>query len=184
MITLGKKKNKAKSFGLSLGKKLYPVAKSLAAPVAFLEQISAKHRQTMGSSFSQAPTTQKLKILANIVTGSISGVNFFTHEFQAQQTLNPAGVLNKWTNAGALMIAYGFIAKNVNKAIAIDALPAGGKVKGIGKQILIGGAVGGFFDDPILSQSSTRGTAHLSPQPQAMLTHSMSSGDSVSSGMN
>jgi len=180
---LGKRRRKAQTKILSLGSKIFPVAKALAAPISFLEQISAKHRQTMGSSFSNAPTTQKLKILSNIVTGSITGINFFPHEFQAQQTLNPAGVLNKWTNAGALMLVYGVIGKHVNKMIGSGVLPATAKVKSIGKQVIIGGAVGGFFDDPIETQNTQSGTAHLSPRPMALSIGVRSGSDSVSSGM-
>ena len=60
-----RRRRSVKEKGLKLGKKLFPIARALSAPVAFLEQISAKHRQTLGSAYSQAPVTQKLKIMAN-----------------------------------------------------------------------------------------------------------------------
>ncbi len=183
---MGKRKQKAKNKVFSIGNKIFPVAKALAAPVAFLEQISAKHRQTMGSAFSNAPTTQKLKILTNIVTGSITGVNFFSNEVQAQQTINPAGVLNKWTNAGGLMIVYGVIGKHVNKMAGTPVIPATAKVKSIGKQVMIGGAVGGFFDDPPIdnSSSSQTGTRHIQLESSISTSGMGSSGsDSTESGM-
>ena len=180
-----KLKSKAKKFGL----KLFPVAKTLAAPVSFIEQISAKHRETMGSSFSQAPATQKLKILSNIVTGSTTGFNFFKDEFQAPLSqMKIENIFNKWTTAGGAMLAYGVLSKHVNKAVGNPGAPIGGKVKSIGKQLIIGGALGGFFDDkPTSQQSSTVGTAHLSPQPtlqlSAMRVNNGGSSDSTESGL-
>ena len=80
-ITRRAKKVGKSSF--SLGKKIFPIAKNLAAPVAFIEQISAKHRQTLGTAYTAAPLGQKMKILSNIITGSTTGLNLFKDEYQA-----------------------------------------------------------------------------------------------------
>jgi hypothetical protein len=179
----GRKKNGVKEKGLKLGKKLFPIAKTLSAPVAFLEQISAKHRQTLGSAYSQAPVTQKLKIMANIVTGSATGFNFFKDEYQTPLSqFNVSNVLNKWTQTGGTMLAYGILAKAINKSAGSNIAPLGDKVKSIGKQLIIGGAIGGILDDkPISTNSSQNGTAQFSPQLNtAMITNSgYSSGDST-----
>lgn len=150
----GRRRKNLKKRAFNLGNKLFPIAKAVAAPIAFVEQISAKDRQTMGSAFDNAPTTQKLKILSNIITGRITGINFFQDEFQAQQTLNPAGVLNKWTQNGAIMLVYGVIGKQVNKMAGQEVVPVTAKIKSIGKQLIIGGGVGGFFDEPVGTSSS------------------------------
>ena len=171
-----RRRRSVKEKGLKLGKKLFPIARALSAPVAFLEQISAKHRQTLGSAYSQAPVTQKLKIMANIVTGSATGFNFFKDEYQAPLSqFNVSNVLNKWTQTGGTMLAYGILAKAINKSAGSNIAPLGDKVKSIGKQLIIGGAVGCILDDkPISTNSSqTNGTAQFSPQLNtAMVTHS------------
>ena len=68
---ISRRARKSAKSGFSIGKKIFPIAKNIAAPVAFIEQISAKHRQTLGTAYTQAPIGQKLKILTNIVTGSM-----------------------------------------------------------------------------------------------------------------
>ena len=161
-----RRRRSVKEKGLKLGKKLFPIARALSAPVAFLEQISAKHRQTLGSAYSQAPVTQKLKIMANIVTGSATGFNFFKDEYQTPLSqFNVSNVLNKWTQTGGIMLIYGVLGKAINKSAGSDIVPLGSKVKTIGKQLIIGGAIGGILDDKQIStNSSQNGTAQFSPQ--------------------
>ena len=169
---MGKRKAKTKKVAFDIGKKLFPIAKTLTAPVAFIEQISAKHREDLGSRFTEAPVTQKLKILTNIVTGSVSGFSFFKNEFAPpMSTFKLENVLNKWTKAGAIMIGYGLVSKEVNKSLKMNILPVGGKIREIGKQALIGGGIGGILDDKPNSaqQSSHTGTAHLSPRLQTTM---------------
>ena len=121
--------------GFSIGKKIFPIAKNLAAPVAFIEQISAKHRQTLGTAYTQAPIGQKFKILSNIITGSTTGMNPFKDEFQAPLAqLKIGNIWNKWSQAGIGMIGYSIIAKQANKALGSNILPAISPVKSIGKQ--------------------------------------------------
>jgi hypothetical protein len=180
------RKSRAKAKAFSIGNKLFPVAKVLSTTVPFIEQISAKHRQTMGASFTNAPTMQKLKILSNIVTGSVTGINLFSQEFQAPQTLNPSGVFNKWTSAGALGIGYSIIGNHVNKMLGNRILPQTSKIGTLSKSVLVSGALGGFFDDPPVTQSTnvSKGTASLSPQPTLQLSRVSSGGsDSTESGL-
>ena len=174
--------------GFSIGKKIFPIAKNIAAPVAFIEQISAKHRQTLGTAYTQAPIGQKLKILTNIVTGSTTGMNFFKDEFQAPLSqLKINNIFNKWTTAGAAMIGYSIIAKQANKALGSNILPAQSPIKSIGKQILIGGGIGGLLDDkPTTTNTVNQGTANIMPQSamQTMYTQGFQGNDSTLSGMN
>ena len=150
--------------GFSIGKKIFPIAKNVAAPIAFIEQISAKHRQTLGTAYSAAPMGQKLKILTNIITGSTTGLNLFKDEFQAPLSqLKISNIFNKWTTAGVGMIGYGIIARQANKALGSNIMPAISPVKSIGKQLVIGGALGGLFDDKPIIGTATQGTASIAP---------------------
>jgi hypothetical protein len=173
--------------GFSIGKKIFPIAKNIAAPVAFIEQISAKHRQTLGTAYTQAPIGQKLKILTNIVTGSTTGLNFFKDEFQAPLSqLKISNIFNKWTTAGAAMIGYSIIAKQANKALGSNILPAQSPIKSIGKQILIGGGIGGLLDDKPTTNTASKGTANIMPETamQMAYTSGFQGNDSTLSGMN
>ena len=162
--TIRRRARRTAKSGFSLGKKIFPIAKNLASPVAFVEQISSKHRQTLGSAYSSAPIGQKLKILTNIVTGSTTGLNIFKDEFQAPLSqLKISNIFNKWTTAGAAMIGYGIIAKSANKALGSNIMPAISPVKSIGKQLVIGGALGGLFDDKPTSGTASTGTASIAP---------------------
>ena len=162
--TIRRRARRTAKSGFSLGKKIFPIAKNLASPVAFIEQISAKHRQTLGTAYTSAPIGQKLKILTNIVTGSTTGLNIFKDEFQAPLSqLKISNIFNKWTTAGAAMIGYGIIAKSANKALGSNIMPAISPVKSIGKQLVIGGALGGLFDDKPTSGTASTGTASIAP---------------------
>ena len=170
----------AKKRGLyNFGKKLYPIAKGVSAPVAFLDQISAKHREAMGTAYTQAPLLQKGKILANIVTGSFSGINLFPNEYQATQNINPAGMFNKWTTGGLTMLGYKVIGSKVNQMGFGSIVPATREIGGIGKSFIAGGTVGGLFDPPADNKPQNRGTAQYSIQQGTQ----MSSGDSTVSGL-
>ena len=184
-ITRRARKSAKSSF--SLGKKIFPIAKNLASPVAFIEQISSKHRQTLGTAYTNAPIGQKLKILTNIVTGSTTGLNIFKDEFQAPLSqLKISNIFNKWTTAGAAMIGYGIIARSANKALGSNIMPAISPVKSIGKQLVIGGALGGLFDDKPTTATASQGTANIMPQSamQSMYTQGFQGNDSTLSGLN
>ena len=184
---ISRRARKSAKSGFSIGKKIFPIAKNIAAPVAFIEQISAKHRQTLGTAYTQAPIGQKLKILTNIVTGSTTGMNFFKDEFQAPLSqLKISNIFNKWTTAGAAMIGYSIIAKQANKALGSNILPAQSPIKSIGKQILIGGGIGGLLDDKPTTNTASQGTANIMPQSamQSMYTSGFQGNDSTLSGLN
>ena len=184
---ISRRARKSAKSGFSIGKKIFPIAKNLAAPVAFVEQISAKHRQTLGTAYTQAPIGQKMKILANIVTGSTTGLNFFKDEFQAPLSqLKISNIFNKWTTAGAAMIGYSIIAKQANKALGSNILPAQSPIKSIGKQILIGGGIGGLLDDKPTTSTASTGTANIMPESamQQMYTQGFQGNDSTLSGLN
>ena len=184
---ISRRARKSAKSSFSLGKKIFPIAKNLASPVAFIEQISAKHRQTLGTAYTNAPIGQKLKILTNIVTGSTTGLNLFKSEFQAPLSeLKISNIFNKWTTAGAAMIGYGIIAKSANKALGSNIMPAISPVKSIGKQLVIGGALGGLFDDKPTTATASQGTANIMPQTamQSMYTQGFQGNDSTLSGMN
>ena len=159
----GKQKMQGLLKGGSITKRLYPFVKSVTAPIAFLEQITAKDRQDLGNSFSQAGYGTQLKIMSNIVMGRLAGITPF-HKLSdgtmlptAPQTINPAGVLNKWTNAALIGLGYKIIGSQINKTTGMSLIPETSKIGTIAKSAFIGGALGGFFDDaPRKSQTFTR----------------------------
>lgn len=186
---ISRRARKTAKTGFSIGKKIFPIAKNISAPIAFIEQISAKHRQTLGTAYTQAPLGQKLKILTNIVTGSTTGLNLFKNEFQAPLSqLKITNIFNKWTTAGVAMIGYSIIAKSANKALGTNIMPAIAPVRSIGKQLIVGGAIGGLFDDKVSSNGSTyQGTANIMAQSMGsnyMMYNNGSSNDSTESGVN
>ena len=85
------------------------------------------------------------------------------------------------------MIGYSIIAKSANKALGSNIMPAISPVKSIGKQLVIGGALGGLFDDkPATGTATTQGTANIIPQTNMQMAYSsgMMGNDSTLSGMN
>ena len=101
--------------------------------------------------------------MSNIVMGRLAGITPF-HKLSdgtmlptAPQTINPAGVVNKWTNAGLIGLGYKVIGSQINKTTGMSLIPETSKIGSIGKSVLIGGALGGFFDDaPAKAQTFTR----------------------------
>ena len=84
-----------------------------------------------------------------MVLGRIAGITPFTKVGgQAPQTINPSGVLNKWTNAGLIGLGYKIIGSNINKATGMSLIPETSSIGSIAKSALIGGALGGFFSQP------------------------------------
>ena len=84
------------------------------------------------------------------------------------------------------MIGYSIIAKSANKALGSNIMPAISPVKSIGKQLIIGGALGGLFDDKPTTATAQQGTANIIPQTnmQMAYTRGMTGNDSTLSGMN
>jgi len=161
MARRGRRKNlKKKAF--SIANRLFPIVKAGAAPLAFIEQISAKDRQTLGSTFSSAGTFSQLKMLANIIMGRTAGITPFGtidgKKFNgAPQTFNPSGAFNKWTTGGLIGILYGVVGKAINRTSSNagfgSVLPATSKIMSIAKSVFAGGILGGVFDDPLTSHN-------------------------------
>ena len=143
-----KKKSKVEKHLGNIGNRLFPIVKTVSAPIAFLEQISAKDRQDLGNNFSQAGYGTQLKLMTNIVLGRLAGVSPFPKLHTAPQTINPAGVLNKWTNAGLIGLGYKIIGSNINKATGMALIPETSSIGSISKSVFVGGALGGFFSEP------------------------------------
>ena len=195
-----RKKIKHKAF--SIANKIFPFVKAAAPPVAFLEQITSKDRLTLGATFTNASTSTQAKILTNIVTGRLAGITLF-HKITdaagvvtllptAPQTINPAGVVNKWTTGGLIGIGYGIIGKAVNNMSTGmglgNVIPATSKIKSIGKGVFVGGALGGFFDAPTGSNSTGITSFPSLSEPTLQVTSSHTSyhntgGDSTLSGI-
>ena len=181
-----RKKSKTRRKLGNIGNRLFPIVKSVSAPIAFIEQISAKDRQDLGNSFSQAGYGTQIKIMSNIVLGRLAGITPF-HKLSdgtmlptAPQTINPSGVLNKWTNAGLIGIAYkvlGGAINNQSKSMgAGNIIPETSKIGSIGKSVLIGGALGGFFDDPVQKNNQTFTRQSFPTTNRAMVNTSYNSG--------
>ena len=156
-----------KSF-TKIGNKLFPFVKAVSAPIAFLEQITAKDRQINSALMASSSTTDQIKMLSNFVTGRLAGFGLFHGALSGTipaQTINPSGVINKWTNAGLIGIAYKVIGGSVNKMSRDmnlgSVIPETAKVGSIGKSVLIGGALGGFFDDPPAPRNQVQQVAQV-----------------------
>ncbi len=164
------RRRRIKEKAFNIGSKIFPIVKQIAAPIAFIEQITAKDRAVNAAVFSTLGTTDKLKWLSNMVTGRLTGIGFFSNFPTPPQTINPAGVINKWTQAGAIMIGYKVIGKAINQATGIDVVPAHSKIGSIGKQFLVGGGLGGFFDDPAPPRTITApaATSHIQSAPMLL----------------
>ena len=145
----GKQSLKNMFKGKSISSRLFPIVKTVSAPIAFLEQITAKDRQDLGNSFSQAGYGTQLKLMSNIVLGRLAGITPFNKVGgKAPQTINPAGVLNKWTNAGLIGLGYKIIGSQINKATGMSLIPETSRIGSIAKSAFVGGALGGFFSQP------------------------------------
>jgi hypothetical protein len=145
----GKQKMKGMLKGGSIKRRLFPIVKTVAAPISFLEQLTSQDRANLGNSFSQAGYGTQLKIMSNIVMGRLAGITPFKGGLpSAPQTINPAGVLNKWTNAALIGLGYKIIGTQINKTTGMSLIPETSSIGSIAKSALIGGALGGFFSEP------------------------------------
>lgn len=112
---------------------------------AFLGQITNKDfasNAQQGAAFQNADMVGKLKFLTNDIVGRITGINIFNDTIQFKQTINPAGVINKYVGLGLLMnIVYPMIPRVPGKGLARKA----------GGALIAGGFFGGLFDDPVRS---------------------------------
>jgi len=122
-------------------------ADKLAAPVAFWSQLSQKDYEVLNASpqYHALDYLGKLKVAANILTGSLTGKVAFSDQYNpspdGNPRINPAGVINKWTGIGIAGKIYSMVGKQMG-------LPEQAAIGRIGTKIIYGGAVGGFFDPP------------------------------------
>jgi len=122
-------------------------ANTLAAPVAFWSQLSQKDYQVLNASpqYQALDYLGKLKVAANILTGSLTGKVAFSDQYNpspdGNPRINPAGVINKWTGIGLAGKIYSLVGKQMG-------LPEQAAIGRIGTKSIYGGAVGGFFDPP------------------------------------
>ena len=145
----GKQKLKGLLKGGSITKKLFPVVKTVTAPISFLEQLTSFDRASEGNNFSQQGYGTQLKMMSNMVLGRLAGITPFNKVGgKAPQTINPSGVLNKWTNAGLIGLGYKIIGSQINKATGMSLIPETSRIGSIAKSAFVGGALGGFFSEP------------------------------------
>ena len=132
------------------------IVREAATPISFIQQLTEKDGTILSGN---RPMVQKLKDLANIITGRMSGFHVFNSpaDYKPPFTFNLAGLANKWVGIGIGMIVYGKVAKDMK------ILPHGGYIGSIGKRLLTGGAVGGLFDAPNNGTQSQSG--YVAPQP-------------------
>jgi len=138
-----KKKNGSKS----IKSMVRQAANKLAAPVAFWSQLSQKDYEILNASpqYHALDYIGKLKVAANILTGSLTGKVAFSDQYNPSPSgnprINPAGIINKWTGIGIAGKIYSLVGKQMG-------LPEQAAIGRIGTKIIYGGAVGGFFDPP------------------------------------
>ena len=153
-----KRKSKSKKNGnngsKSLGNNLYKIAKNASGYLAFFSQLTAKDYSDLNatSSYKNEDMATKLKIASNIVTGRLTGLHAFKGDNlygsdEIPFTINPSGLVNKFTGLGLAGVLY--------SKSGVKLLPQKSKVGAIGKNLLIGGGIGGLFDPPMNSNSQS-----------------------------
>jgi hypothetical protein len=156
MATISKSK-KARARVRAAAARRWGTIGNILGGLAFLNQATIKDKADISA---QTTIQGKLKVIANSLLGHAVGINLFKDVPQKQQNFNPAGALNKWTYAGAAMtFLYSYIPK----------APFKGRVKSVGKRLLIGGIAGGVIDDP---STSSAPAANNFQQPQRQFTGS------------
>ena len=144
--TRRRRKNKT-SKNKSIKSMVRQAANKLAAPVAFWSQLSQKDYEVLNASpqYHALDYIGKLKVAANILTGSLTGKVAFTDQYNPSPNgsprINPAGIVNKWVGIGLAGKIYSLVGKQMG-------LPEQAAIGRIGTKIIYGGAVGGFFDPP------------------------------------
>jgi hypothetical protein len=144
--TRRRRKNKT-SKNKSIKSMVRQAANKLAAPVAFWSQLSQKDYEVLNASpqYHALDYIGKLKVAANILTGSLTGKVAFSDQYNPSPNgsprINPAGIVNKWVGIGLAGKIYSMVGKQMG-------LPEQAAIGRIGTKIIYGGAVGGFFDPP------------------------------------
>ena len=116
-------------------------ANKLAAPVAFWSQLSQKDYEVLNASpqYHALDYIGKLKVAANILTGSLTGKVAFSDQYNPSPNgsprINPAGIVNKWVGiglAGKISVRLiGDWAVPKNESLGLERMaqgPAGGRL--------------------------------------------------------
>ena len=144
--TRRRRKNKT-SKNKSIKSMVRKAADKLAAPVSFWSQLSQKDYEILNArpEYHALDYIGKLKVAANILTGSLTGKVAFSDQYNPSPNgsprINPAGIVNKWVGIGLAGKIYSLVGKQMG-------LPEQAAIGRIGTKIIYGGAVGGFFDPP------------------------------------
>ena len=136
------------------GSRIYDIVKNASGYLAFANQITAKdYADLSNTNYKNEDIATKAKIFSNIVLGRLTGMtpfksgNLYGSE-DIPFTINPNGLVNKWTGLGVAGLIY----KNVP---LIKQLPQKSKVGAVSKRLLLGGAIGGLFDPPMNSTTTS-----------------------------
>ena len=138
---------KSKNKHSSIKSMIRKVVNQGAAPLAFWQQLSEKDYAVLNATpeYRGLDYLGKLKVAANILTGSLTGRVAFSDQYNpspsGQPRINPAGIINKWTGIGIAAKIYGKIGRSMK-------LPEAASIDRIGSKLIFGGGIGGFFDPP------------------------------------
>lgn len=150
-----------------LGKVVTPAAFGLS----FLSQLMSKDLDpstTQGRYYQNADIVGKIKMISNDVTGRVTGLNAFPDAPNFKQTINPAGVVNKYTGMGLGLLIYSHVAPR--------GMGGKGLARKVGKGLFWGGVIGGFFD-PATGARAAGGT-----QARALSSYSVPGQQAGSAG--
>ena len=167
-----RRSTKKRSSPKSASTKIYDVVKKIVPFYAFASQISAKdYSDLQGTDYNRQDIATKGKIFANIVLGRLSGFtpfksgNLYGSE-NTPFTINPNGMVNKFTGLGIGGLIY--------KNLPIKQLPMKSKVGVISKGLLAGGLIGGLFDPPMNSPSTSGSSPQVLGQGMSVIQHNRS----------
>ena len=104
----------------------------------FVQQLTSKDQADINA---QTTLMGKVKVVSNVITGRIGGLNLFSGVPQYGRTINPSGMANPWTGMSVAALVYGTLGKKWN-------LPQHGKVNTLGRKMLLPALLGGLFDAP------------------------------------
>ena len=140
------RKNKSKSSD-SIKSWIRKGINTVAGPVAFWNQLSEKDYAVLNATpeYRALDYMGKAKVAVNIITGSMTGRDLFSDQYNPSPNgnprINPAGVINKWTPVWLIGKIYGKVGKSMK-------LPEYASINKISNKILFGSVIGGFFDPP------------------------------------
>jgi len=152
MVKRNRRKKNKKNKHSSIKSMIRKVVNQGAAPLAFWQQLSEKDYAVLNATpeYRGLDYLGKLKVAANILTGSLTGRVAFSNQYNpvgelsaspGQPRINPAGIINKWVGIGIAAKIYGKIGRSMK-------LPEAASIDRVGSKVIFGGMIGGFFDPP------------------------------------